>query len=473
MGRMPKFSTIQLIGERLAKLGYKSKDFRLGGVRFTQFESPSGNIWLTRSLGISYPFNSATSGGVSRYKNQAYDLAARLGIPIPFTEVVGGNIKDSSLRALFKSHNKLIVKPNNSTLSRGLTRDVTTSDKLKRAIKKAQDYSPEALIQEQVRGDELRFVVVGGQVVAAMLRQAPRVVGDGKSTLKQLLDQENEARSKIKLKYIAYPQLTNDIIPLDSLNLSEIPAEGQIVELAKRSMIKDGASVYNVLEDTDMGYIDAAQKLAKEMGDGFMAVDFLIEDYKKPATNKNFAFLEFNMAPVLKLFYGCRDGKIFDVLDHLIPKIDQQLSGQNVSSEVFGAFERVSFPELGVRNILAKVDTGAYSGAVYATDLHAVRGENGKLKGLSFALPGGKTHKHKLKKLRWAPVTSSTGHIVKRYIVDTIIEIKDKVYPITIGLSDRTNLKYPVLIGRRFLRKNNISVDVRINQHLDNREEKT
>jgi hypothetical protein len=70
-------------------------------------------------------------------------------------------------------------------------------------------------------------------------------------------------------------------------------------------------------------------------------------------------------------------------------------------------------------------------------------------------------------------VRSATGHRVRRFIIDTTITIQGQDYSIRIGLSDRSDMKRPVLIGRRFLRDNGILVDVRRNQELDDEGEAT
>ncbi len=132
-----------------------------------------------------------------------------------------------------------------------------------------------------------------------------------------------------------------------------------------------------------------------------------------------------------------------------------------------GAFENVSLPELGVLNELAKIDTGAYSGALHSTDITVVsRGVTRKriLKYTPLGRPKLATETDTFIKTY---VRSATGHRIKRYLVDTTIEVQGKTYPIRIGLSDRSDMKRSVLIGRRFLRENGMLVDVRINQQYD------
>ncbi len=135
--------------------------------------------------------------------------------------------------------------------------------------------------------------------------------------------------------------------------------------------------------------------------------------------------------------------------------------------EVFGSFERVSIPSLGIINAVAKVDTGAYSGALHCSKIREYTSKIGGKKILKFVPSNNHGHTQEVSHFVRSYIRSSTGHRTKRYLFDTKIVIKDKEYPIRIGLSDRSDMNYEILIGRRFLRENNLLVDVIINQELD------
>jgi len=137
--------------------------------------------------------------------------------------------------------------------------------------------------------------------------------------------------------------------------------------------------------------------------------------------------------------------------------------------EIFGICEYVDIPEFGLLNVLAKVDTGAYSGALHCSKIEEIIQEsNGKSKKVLRFIPSDKhAHQIELKKYVKSYIKSSTGHREKRYLFDTKIVIKGVPYDVRIGLSDRSSMNYEVLLGRRFLNQNNILVDVRINQELD------
>jgi hypothetical protein len=136
-----------------------------------------------------------------------------------------------------------------------------------------------------------------------------------------------------------------------------------------------------------------------------------------------------------------------------------------------GTVETVSLLSLQVHDVLAKIDTGAYSGALHCTNIRVIK-KGGDSKPLLMFTPLGESSlATETSAFSVRHVRSATGHRVKRYIIQTEIIIKSKQYPITIGLSDRSEMKRAVLIGRSFLRENNMLVDVRINQELDDERE--
>ncbi len=138
-----------------------------------------------------------------------------------------------------------------------------------------------------------------------------------------------------------------------------------------------------------------------------------------------------------------------------------------------GCIETVSLPKLGVEGVLAKIDTGAYSGALHCTDIHIVRRGVVRKRYLKFTPLGDPSLATETDTFLKTYIRSATGHRIKRLIIDTEIIIQGKRYPIRIGLSDRSDMKRAVLVGRRFLRENNILVDVAINQELDDEGDST
>jgi hypothetical protein len=132
-----------------------------------------------------------------------------------------------------------------------------------------------------------------------------------------------------------------------------------------------------------------------------------------------------------------------------------------------GSFEHVSLPGLKLDNIVAKIDTGAYSGAIHCKNIKVIYRKADGVKVLRFTPSEHTDNVIEIDHFWSAKVRSSSGHSAKRYLIETDIIIKDKRYTIRVGLTNRSDMQYEVLIGRRFLRKHNMLVDVRINQELD------
>lgn len=127
-----------------------------------------------------------------------------------------------------------------------------------------------------------------------------------------------------------------------------------------------------------------------------------------------------------------------------------------------GRREIVSVPELGLRNIDAKIDTGAYGCAIHC---HKIRiKERNRIKYLYFDLLDPSHPKYENKVLKSARFTTkrvknSFGETEKRYVIKASIRIFDELIDLELSLTDRSEMKYPILLGREFLR-NRFIVDV-------------
>ena len=134
---------------------------------------------------------------------------------------------------------------------------------------------------------------------------------------------------------------------------------------------------------------------------------------------------------------------------------------------IVGGIEPVSLPNLGVSEILAKVDTGAWSGALHCTHIRVRDGV------LSFWPMGKKELKVHTSIFEVVRVRSANGHSADRYLIPVEIIVGGSSYETIIGLNDRSKMNREMLLGRRFLMENNILVDVARTKELDDEAERT
>lgn len=126
--------------------------------------------------------------------------------------------------------------------------------------------------------------------------------------------------------------------------------------------------------------------------------------------------------------------------------------------KILGRNDRVDLPGLGLTNIHAKVDTGAYTCSLHCAYARLVG------KKLEFVLldeehPEFTGIKYTFKKFTQREIKNSFGEAEMRFVIKTSIKIFDHRIRAEFSLSDRGNLKFPVLLGRKILR-NRFLIDV-------------
>ncbi len=126
--------------------------------------------------------------------------------------------------------------------------------------------------------------------------------------------------------------------------------------------------------------------------------------------------------------------------------------------KIIGRVDIVDFPKLGLFNIDVKIDTGAYTSAIHCSKIIE---ENHTLR----CIFNSKTHKNfgkteiVFEEFSRTDVKSSNGFKENRYKVKSEVVFFGKTYKINLTLSTRDDMRFPVLIGRQFL-KQKFLVDV-------------
>ncbi len=124
--------------------------------------------------------------------------------------------------------------------------------------------------------------------------------------------------------------------------------------------------------------------------------------------------------------------------------------------KIIGRIDKADFPELNLQNIDIKVDTGAFTSSIHTHDVKEIELNGDKhieFKLLDPSHPNYEDKIFKVKSYEVKTLKSSFGNIEQRFIIKTTMVIFDQEYPIEMSLSDRSDMKFPVLLGRKFLNK--------------------
>lgn len=129
-----------------------------------------------------------------------------------------------------------------------------------------------------------------------------------------------------------------------------------------------------------------------------------------------------------------------------------------MEAKILGIFEYIDFPQFSIKNVRAKIDSGAYTGALHCTNVTKEETKEGPIIHFSpFDYPHVKIS---TKDFRLGQVKSSNGKREKRYFINTTINLQGETYEISLSLADRSQMKWSVIIGRRFIRKHKFLLDV-------------
>ncbi|PID33249.1 hypothetical protein CR969_01685 [Candidatus Saccharibacteria bacterium] len=183
---------------------------------------------------------------------------------------------DRALEEFIEANKRIVIKPLDSAHGHGVSVDIDNLEDAKLAISKARKFSERILLQQMVEGEDYRLTCIDGKFVAAMKRTPASVVGDGKSTVAELIDIENQhpnrgGYEKPLLKISA--EGASDYIGSD--NMSRVPSLGETVRLAGPANISLGGSVVDATDEVSEDMIRTAEDVASKLNMGICGVDFL------------------------------------------------------------------------------------------------------------------------------------------------------------------------------------------------------
>ncbi len=213
----------------------------------------------------------------------------------------------------------VVIKPNVSGYSRGSYFPITSYSELFSAIAKAKLWWPTTVIEQYLLGKNYRVVATDKELGSVIQRYPPFVIGDGKTTISTLIDQENAIREQMGLFPTMYPikkdKLVINHLKKQNLNLGDIPESGQHVELFYRVALAPGG----VVEIVDQSTITAANRqlfidVVNMFDANVLGIDVIFEkgidhDYDQ----QKCIFIEVNSRPYMKMHDAPRYGEKEDL----------------------------------------------------------------------------------------------------------------------------------------------------------------
>ncbi len=390
-------------------------------------------------------------------------LLERNNVPVPSAIVVVPETESEMAEEFLKVAGEVVVKPANLNHGDGITVGVKTEAELKKAMELARS-QPAALsgvlIQQMVSGEEYRFLVLHGKVVAVATRRPPYVIGDGVSTIRSLIEILNVDPQRSEGHATALTKISlGDVAQHNPKGFLEmIPAAGVHVNVLKTTNLSRGGYAIDCTDIASPEIKRIAIEAAKSCLLEIAGVDIITRDITANSTKGSYV-IEVNNCPGIRMHVTPTIGKGRDVAKALFSAIEKTAHPIKGKLKHIGRVEEIVLPVVyGQDKIKARIDSGATVASLWASNIEERSGRlYYTLFGPSSALYNGKVHYTDQFSKRI--VTSSMGHTQERYQIKTSIIIKGKRIRATFTLADRSKQIYPVLIGRNVLR-NKFIIDV-------------
>ena len=127
-----------------------------------------------------------------------------------------------------------------------------------------------------------------------------------------------------------------------------------------------------------------------------------------------------------------------------------------MSKKIIGRIDKIDFPEFELTEIEAKIDTGAFTSAIHTHKIEEVIMNNENFIKFTLLDPEHANYNQrefKTKNYEKKTIKSSNGTSEERFAIKTTVTLFKETHTIELTLSERSDMKYPILLGRKFLNK--------------------
>jgi len=239
-------------------------------------------------------FTSAVAMSICDDKATTRRIVERAGVEVP-DQVLAGSADEIS--AFLGKHGSVVVKPARGEQGKGIAIGLTTTEDVMAAIEVARTFSNDVLVEECVTGQDLRLVVIDYKVVAAALRKPAEITGNGKASIRELIEFQSRRRAAATggESRIVIDDEVDRCLAAHGFALEDILPQGQVLPVRRTANLHTGGTIHDVTGETHHTLIDAAIKAARAIEIPVTGIDLMVKDPRQP----EYRFIEANERPGL------------------------------------------------------------------------------------------------------------------------------------------------------------------------------
>ncbi len=261
-------------------------------------------------------FTSAIAESIAQDKELTKNLLHASGVAVPHGRPVED--EDDAWAAAQEVGLPVVVKPQDGNQGKGISVNLTSEEQVRRAYRVAIEFRDDIMVEKYLPGHDWRLLVIGNKLIAAARRDPPLVIGDGKHTVRELVDIVNSdprrsdghatSLTKIRFDEIALARLAEQ-----GYNADSVPQRGARVVLRNNANLSTGGTATDVTDDVHPDLAAAAVAAAQTVGLDIAGIDVVCDTILKPLEDQGGGIVEVNAAPGLRMHLDPSFGKGRDV----------------------------------------------------------------------------------------------------------------------------------------------------------------
>jgi cyanophycin synthetase len=238
-------------------------------------------------------------------KESTKRILANAGVPVPQGAVISYLDELEDAIAAVGGY-PIVIKPLDGNHGRGISIDIKTWEEAEAAYDAARGVSRAVIVERYYSGRDHRVLVVDGKVVAVAERVPAHVVGDGVSTIEQLIETTNQDPNRGEghdnvLTKIQLDRSSYHLLERQGYNLETVLPKGEICYLRATANLSTGGIAVDRTDDIHPENIWLAQRVAKIIGLDITGIDIVTPDISRPLREVGGAIIEVNAAPGFRM----------------------------------------------------------------------------------------------------------------------------------------------------------------------------
>ena len=300
-------------------------------------------------------FTSAIGEAIAQDKELTKELLHAAGVAVPLGRPVED--EDDAWAAALEIGLPVVIKPRDGNQGKGISVNLSSEEQVRQAYRVAVDYRDDILVERYLPGHDWRLLVIGDKLIAAARRDPPLVIGDGTSTVRELVDIVNSdprrsdghatSLTKIRFDEIAIARLAEQGYTADT-----VPQRGARIILRNNANLSTGGTATDVTDDVHPELAACAITAAQTVGLDICGIDVVCDTMLKSLEEQGGGIVEVNAAPGLRM--------------HLAPSFGKgRAVGEAIVDMMFPAGEDARIPVVAIAGTNGKTTTSRLIGRVF------------------------------------------------------------------------------------------------------------